>query len=359
MDGILLNKSKLFKIEEDRLNRIWYMKYAPKTVDELLAPEDIKQKIKAIIEQPEKYLGHLLFVGIQGSGKTTTASLIVKNIIKHPADYTEFNGSRLKVEHIQDIEEFGLRRPLKSVSRILFLDEFDSASNKFYSEFRKVIEDAARFMTIIATANYIYKIPPAILSRFQIFHYNEIPFEQAFARAKWILEQEKVKYDERIVEQIVKMYLPDFRTVVQILQASTIEDPETGERVLKFKDNVFNINQQIRKELKEFIMLADFDAQRFNNIISLIRRYSAIIRPIELLDEIFMLADFELKPIILKYYNYIKDNVATLDVIFGSLLAEIMSAKRKFLSEQKNIAQQFMDTQAINQSDSGDVFFPF
>ena len=231
----MLHTKKTLLKESPLMQRFWYLKYQPKEFDELAVPDVYIEQLKSIVEFPKEKLTHLLFFGPPGTGKTTTVKILVSKLVKHPTDFIQFNGSELTSEHINKIKEFAAYPARSSVSKILFLDEFDGADIEFYEQFRYILETYADRITVFATANYVYKIPKAIRDRFQLFNYNLVEFDKAKRYVLQILEREQVKYTEndiKILEDIIQSRLPDIRSIVQLVQQSTVYRKE-GDKIIK------------------------------------------------------------------------------------------------------------------------------
>ena len=71
------------------INSIWCEKYRPSTLDSLVLSEETRKLLKHF--EKEKDIPHLLFVSTPGTGKTSTAKIIVKDILK--CDYLYINAS--------------------------------------------------------------------------------------------------------------------------------------------------------------------------------------------------------------------------------------------------------------------------
>ncbi len=67
-----------FEQQEEQVHSLWVEKYRPTKLDEYVGNENLKAKVKGYIESGD--IPHLLFFGKAGTGKTTLAKLIVKNI---------------------------------------------------------------------------------------------------------------------------------------------------------------------------------------------------------------------------------------------------------------------------------------
>ena len=69
-------------------NTLWVEKYRPTILDNYIGNEHLKDKVSVYLESGD--LPHLLLYGKAGTGKTTLAKLLVKNI---ECDYMYINAS--------------------------------------------------------------------------------------------------------------------------------------------------------------------------------------------------------------------------------------------------------------------------
>jgi len=69
-------------------NTLWVEKYRPTNLDSYIGNEHLKSKVEIYLESGD--LPHLLLYGRAGTGKTTLAKLLVKNI---DCDYIYINAS--------------------------------------------------------------------------------------------------------------------------------------------------------------------------------------------------------------------------------------------------------------------------
>lgn len=109
---------------------MWVEKYRPSTLEELVNQESVKQRLKLLMAKKAQ-LPHLLFAGPPGSGKTTTATIVAKQLLGEPwRDYTlslnasDERGIDVVRERVKTFARFSDRREGVPF-RLVILDESD------------------------------------------------------------------------------------------------------------------------------------------------------------------------------------------------------------------------------------------
>src|SRR2546425_4951618 len=111
------------------MKELWVEKYRPKSLDEVVGQEEIVERLKAYAKTGN--LPHLLFAGPAGTGKTTCAIALARDMFGENwrQNYYELNSSdergietvRTKVKEIARLAPFG-----GTIFKIIFLDEADN-----------------------------------------------------------------------------------------------------------------------------------------------------------------------------------------------------------------------------------------
>ena len=203
---------------------MWVEKYRPKVLSELVNQKDIKGSLSGLIKNQSE-MPHLLFSGSAGVGKTTTAICVSREILGEVwRDYTlELNASderginmvRERVKKFSRFAGFDSQIPFK----IIILDEADEMTADAQTALRRIIEDTAKFCRFILIANNISKIIDPIQSRCAVFKFTRIEEKDIIEQLKIISKKEKIKVDDKGLNEITKYAKGDMRHAINLLQA--------------------------------------------------------------------------------------------------------------------------------------------
>tara|TARA_B100000029_G_C17417853_1_gene903156 strand:- start:45 stop:1001 length:957 start_codon:yes stop_codon:yes gene_type:complete len=203
---------------------MWVEKYRPKVLSELVNQKDIKGSLSGLIKNQSE-IPHLLFSGSAGVGKTTTAICVSREILGDVwRDYTlELNASderginmvRERVKKFSRFAGFDSQIPFK----IIILDEADEMTADAQTALRRIIEDTAKFCRFILIANNISKIIDPIQSRCAVFKFTRIEEKDIIEQLKIISKKEKIKVDDKGLNEITKYAKGDMRHAINLLQA--------------------------------------------------------------------------------------------------------------------------------------------
>ena len=144
---------------------LWVEKYRPTTLEEYVGNEMIKNKIADYLKQGS--IQNLLFHGVAGTGKTTLAKLIAKNL---NCDLLYINASDERgIDTIRDkIIPFASSMSFNDV-KIVILDEADYITPQAQATLRNTIESCSKTTRFILTCNYLERIISPLQSRCQTF----------------------------------------------------------------------------------------------------------------------------------------------------------------------------------------------
>jgi len=196
---------------------LWVEKYRPTTLEEYVGNETIKNKIADYLKQGS--IQNLLFHGVAGTGKTTLAKLISKNL---NCDLLYINASDERgIDTIRDkIIPFASSMSFNDV-KIVILDEADYITPQAQATLRNTIESCSKTTRFILTCNYLERIISPLQSRCQTFEITPPSKDEVTLKCKNILLEESVIYTS--ISEVINTHYPDIRKIINTLQGSVVD----------------------------------------------------------------------------------------------------------------------------------------
>ena len=203
---------------------LWVEKYRPQKVEDCILPTDVKTTFQAFIDNGE--IPNLLLSGTAGVGKTTIAKALCNEL---GADFYVINGSdegRFLDTVRNQAKTFASTVSLTSTSRhkVLIIDEADNTTPDVQLLLRASIEEFQKNCRFIFTCNFKNKIIEPLHSRTTVIDFNvrgkskQTLAAQFFERCRDILSREEVRFNDKVVVQVIQKYFPDFRRTLNELQ---------------------------------------------------------------------------------------------------------------------------------------------
>jgi len=203
-------------------NTIWYQKYQPKTLDEFIFGDD---KDKALFTKfiKNQDIPNLLISGIQGTGKSSMVAILMNELLINNFDIKIMSGTTVGVDKVRTNIDSFCKILSRSKFKVIIIEEADEMSSQAQKAFRMVMDnnkDNARF---IFTSNYPDKIIPALHSRVQHIHINELDYQDIIERIAFIIDEEQIEVDD--IEDLyshVEEYEPDMRKIINSVQQFSV-----------------------------------------------------------------------------------------------------------------------------------------
>ena len=233
---------------------IWVEKYRPQTIEECILPESIKKTFQDFLSQGE--IPNMLLSGPPGIGKTTVAKCLCNQL---GADYYVINGSdegRFLDTVRNNAKNFASTVSLTSESKhkVIIIDEADNTTPDVQLLLRASIEEFSRNCRFIFTCNYKNKIIEPLHSRCSVVDFainkRDKPTIAAefFSRLNYILEQEKVETDKKVLAELINKHFPDWRRVLNECQRYAVSGKIDSGILAAFSDVAVN---DLIKNLKQ------------------------------------------------------------------------------------------------------------
>lgn len=254
---------------------MWVEKYRPTKLSDLVNQEVTKERLSLLLEKKEE-LPHLLFAGPPGSGKTTTALIIARQLLGEAwADYTmslnasDERGIDMVRERVKTFARYADRR-VGVPFRLIILDEADTMTSDAQTALRRIMEESSSYTRFLLICNYSSGIIEPLQSRCAIFRFRRLDEESVVSHLADIARKEKLKVEGRgVLNAIYEATQGDLRQAINILQAAGVSGVVDMEKVMSVAGT------SVRTRAGEIIKLAiggDFDGAR-TKMIELTRVY--------------------------------------------------------------------------------------
>ena len=249
---------------------LWVEKYRPITLEEYIGNETIKNKIADYLKQGS--IQNLLFYGVAGTGKTTLAKLIAKNL---NCDLLYLNASDERgIDTIREkIIPFASSMSFNDV-KIVILDEADYLTPQAQATLRHTIEACSSTTRFILTCNYLERIISPLQSRCQTFEITPPSKQEVNYKCQYILTKEKTLFYDNNIEDVINTHYPDIRKIINTLQGSVVEGQiKIDDTSLKNTQLGDKIIEALSKKSKLSIIrqiLADSGAREFDGLFKIL-----------------------------------------------------------------------------------------
>jgi len=246
---------------------LWTEKYRPKTVEDCILPESIKETFQEYVKQ--KHIPTLLLSGTAGVGKTTIAKALCNEV---GCDFMVMNCSDTNsVDDVRwKIKGYASSVSLSGGRKVIIMDEADYLSPNAQAALRGAIEEFAKNCSFIFTCNQKNRIMEPIHSRCAVIDFRIQNGQKAkmasafFKRVEWILEQENITYDKEVIAELIKKHFPDNRRVLNELQRYSVSG-KIDKGILTTVIDV-NINDLIKTiKDKDFSTMRKWVTQNLDN----------------------------------------------------------------------------------------------
>ncbi len=225
-----------FTRKEDAV--MWVEKYRPKSLDEIINHKKTIKSLKSFLNTP-RTMPHLLFAGPAGTGKTSAALCIARQLLGRTwRDHTlELNASDERgIQMVRERVKTFSRHATGTLGNIPFnliiLDESDQMTKNAQTALRRIMEANSRISRFILICNYSSKIIPPIQSRCAIFRFSALSHEDVAEYLFKISEKEGLTLSKDGVKAIIDFCRGDLRRAINTLQTASTLGKDVDEKVV-------------------------------------------------------------------------------------------------------------------------------
>ena len=301
---------------------LWVEQYRPRDIESCVLPKTLKSSLQSFVDK--ETLPNLILSGSPGVGKTTAARAMLEQI---GSTYMFINGSEESGIDVlrTKIKNFASTVSLEGGKKYLILDEADYLNpQSTQPALRGFIEEFHRNCGFILTCNYKNRIIPALQSRCSVLDFV-IPnaekaklAQQFFKRVMEILNENEIKFNKKVVAELINNHFPDWRKVLNELQRYSVSgEIDAGILVNLGDKNIKDLMAMMKK--KEFTNVRKWVVDNLDNDSDKLFR--------SIYDNLYEFVDPSSIPhvvVALGEYQYKAAFVADLEINMMACLTEIM-----------------------------------
>jgi replication factor C small subunit len=261
-------------------NTLYVERFRPTELQYYVGNENVKETIQKYLDQGD--IQNFIFYGPAGTGKTTLAKIIVKNL---DCDYLYINASDENgIDTIREkVKGFASSASWKGI-KVVILDEADFITIQGQAALRNVIETFSRSTRFILTCNFIERIIDPLQSRCQVLKIVPPSKTDVYNHLTWILaDQLSISYEPEDLKTLIIQYYPDMRKMLNVIQMSVKDDH------IQLDKTVLTSNNYIKEVLKELMgskkwltirqIIADSNTKDFEELYRSLFEYSSKYAP--------------------------------------------------------------------------------
>ncbi len=205
------------------MNEVWVEKYRPKTLDEIVGQTGVVERLKSYVETMN--MPHLMFAGPAGTGKTTSALALTKEMFGEnwKLNFHELNASDERgIDVVRNkIKDFARTAPIADTPfKVIFLDEADSLTSDAQAALRRTMEKYTNTCRFILSCNYSSKLIDPIQSRCAVFRFKSLNGDDVKKYLRRIAVSEKLGVTEDGMDALLYVASGDLRRATNIMQVS-------------------------------------------------------------------------------------------------------------------------------------------
>ena len=203
-------------------------KYRPTTLDSFVGQSHIISKDKALYKLiKQKDIPHLFFYGKPGTGKTTLAKIIAREI---SSDYHYFNATTFKIEDLRKVFD---RYKNSFIKPLIFIDEVHRLSKNQQEVLLPIMENYDATIIGASTENPFFTLTSAIRSRSFLYEFLPFSYDEMERILNIVLKDIDITLSNEVKEYLIYSSSGDARAMLTLLNFSYKANQEISLNSLK------------------------------------------------------------------------------------------------------------------------------
>ncbi|MFZ2886266.1 MAG: DNA polymerase III subunit gamma/tau [Minisyncoccia bacterium] len=202
----------------EKRHQTLYRAYRPQGFDEVRGQAQVTDVLKAAIKN--KKIAHAyLFCGTRGTGKTTVARILARELGVTERDLYEIDAaSNRGINEMRELRESVNTMPFESPYKFYIVDEAHMLTKEAWNAFLKTLEEPPAHVIFVMATTEREKVPDTIQSRSEVYIFKQPNREMLAGHVADIAKQEGYSAERGTAELIAMLADGSFRDALSILQ---------------------------------------------------------------------------------------------------------------------------------------------
>lgn len=195
-----------------------YRAYRPKSFSEVRGQSHIVDTLKAAIKN--KKIAHAyLFAGTRGTGKTSTARILARELGVSDKDLYEMDAaSNRGIDEVRLLREGVHAMPFESPYKFYIIDEAHMLTRDAWNAFLKTLEEPPAHCIFVLATTELQKVPETIQSRCEVYHFKQPTRTELAEVVTDVAKSEGFALERSAAELVALLAEGSFRDALSILQ---------------------------------------------------------------------------------------------------------------------------------------------
>lgn len=195
-----------------------YKKYRPDSFSKIVGNEQVIASLENLIKK-NKIPHAILFTGPSGTGKTTIARILKKELDCADYDFVEINAASARgIDDVREMNKNIYACPMGGKSKLFLIDEAHQLTSEAQTALLKMLEDPPSHAYFILCTTEERKLKNTIHTRCTTYKMSALDKEQLKKLITMVCVVEKVKLTEEVLDLVIDVSEGSARKCLVVLE---------------------------------------------------------------------------------------------------------------------------------------------